>query len=147
MEEERAAAFWRWSLVSYSKVEGALLELQDRYGADVNLILFCAWIGTLTPEALDAAEAALRPWREQVVEPLRVLRRRLKQYPEAAALRGQVKAAELEAERLGQRLLVKTVPAACGRSKALPLYLDRLGVPEVERHALDALMNEPKSII
>ncbi len=147
MEEERAAAFWRWSLASYPKVEQTLLVLQDRYGADVNLVLFCAWIGRLTPEALEAAEAVARPWREDVVEPLRRLRRQLKQRPEAAGLREQVKAAELEAERLAQGLLVEAIPAACGTADALALYLDILRVPEAERRALDGLGNGPKSIL
>jgi uncharacterized protein (TIGR02444 family) len=146
-EEERAEAFWRWSLASYPKVEKALLVLQDRYGADVNLVLFCAWLGRLTPESLDSAEAALRPWCEEAVEPLRHLRRRLKNRPEAAAVRELVKSAEFEAERLGQRLLIGAVPAACGRTDALTLYLDRLGVPEADRRALDGLANGPKSIL
>jgi uncharacterized protein (TIGR02444 family) len=147
MDEERAASFWRWSLDSYPGFERPLLDLQDKYGADVNLVLFCAWIGSLTPGALAAAEAALRPWREEAVEPIRRLRRRLKDRPEAAALRDLVKSAELEAERLAQRLLLGAVPAACGRTHALTLYLDRLGVPEAERRALDGLLNGPKSIL
>ena len=147
MVEERADSFWRWSLASYPKVEKALLVLQNRYGADVNLVLFCAWLGKLTPEALDSAEAALRPWREEAVEPLRHLRRRLKNRPEAAAVRDLVKAAELEAERLAQRLLIGAVPAACGSADAVTLYLDRLGVPAAERRALDGLVNGPKSIL
>jgi uncharacterized protein (TIGR02444 family) len=146
-EEDRAASFWRWSLASYPKVEQALLVLQDRYGADVNLLLYCAWLGKLTPESLDSAEAALRPWREEAVEPLRQLRRGLKNRPEAAAVRDLVKAAELEAERVAQRLLIGAVPAACGNADALTLYLDRLGVPKTERRALDGLMNGPKSIL
>jgi uncharacterized protein (TIGR02444 family) len=146
MVEERAASFWRWSLASYPKVERGLLDLQDRFGADVNLILFCAWIGRLTPEALETAETAVRPWREDVVEPLRRLRRLLKQHPEAADLRDRVKAAELEAERLAQRLLVEAIPAPCGSADALTLYLDLVGVPEAERRALDGLANAPKSI-
>ena len=147
MDEERAASFWAWSLASYPKVEDPLLSLQDNYGADVNLILFCAWIGKLTPEALDSAEAALRAWREEGVEPLRHLRRRLKNRPEAATVRDLVKAAELEAERLAQRLLVEAVPSACGSADALTLYLDRLGVPEADRRTLDGLTNGPKSIL
>jgi uncharacterized protein (TIGR02444 family) len=147
MEQERAEAFWRWSLASYPKVERALLDLQDRFGADVNLVLFCAWIGRLTPEALENAEGVVRPWREGVVEPLRRLRRQLKERPEAADLRDRVKAAELEAERLAQRLLVEAVPAACGSADALALYLDFLRVPEAERRALDGWVNGPKSIL
>jgi uncharacterized protein (TIGR02444 family) len=146
-EEERAAAFWRWSLASYPKVERALLDLQDRYGADVNLVLYCVWLGKMTPESLDSAEAALRSWREEAVEPLRHLRRRLKNRPEAAAFRDLVKAAELEAERLAQRLLIAAIPAACGSTDALTLHLERLGVPEAERRALDGLVNGPKSIL
>jgi uncharacterized protein (TIGR02444 family) len=144
--ESRAAAFWRWSLVTYPKVEHILLDLQDRYGADVNLVLFCLWIGELTPEAVARAEAAVRPWRQEVVVPLRKIRRALKQEREAGTLREHVKAAELEAERLAQLQLTNAVSGPCGRSKAVAIYLDSLGVPEAERLALDGLVNAPKSI-
>ena len=51
-----AESFWSFSLTVYGRpgVEAACLELQDRFGADVNLALYCLWIGrSLTPEALD----------------------------------------------------------------------------------------------
>jgi len=57
------------------------------------------------------AEAATRPWRDAVVRPLRAVRRQLKSGPPPApdtateSLRAQVKAAELEAERVQQSLL------------------------------------------
>lgn len=145
--EGRAGAFWEWSLATYPKVEGALLDLQDRHGVDVNLALFCTWIGRLSPEALDEAEAALRPWREEVVEPLRKIRRKLKGNPGAEGLRRAAKAAEIEAERLGQARLVAAVPEPCGSGEALALYLDRRGVPEASRAGLDALRDKPKSFL
>ncbi|MEL6362155.1 MAG: TIGR02444 family protein [Pseudomonadota bacterium] len=39
--------FWDWSLSTYSRpgVADQLIALQDRYGANVNLILWCLWLG------------------------------------------------------------------------------------------------------
>ncbi|MFC7333345.1 TIGR02444 family protein [Rhodocista pekingensis] len=108
---------WRFSLAVYARPDVAplCLALQDGHGADVNLLLWAAWLAlvhghTLTPGDLAAAEAAVAPWREGVVRPLRAVRRTLKA-PEpplpagAGALRERIKAAELEAERLQQQVL------------------------------------------
>ena len=113
---------WSFSLAVYAApgVAEACLMAQDAHGQDVNLILWAAWLGwrghLLTPAELEAAQAATAPWREEVVVPLRTLRRRLKAGPLPApsasseALRGRIKAAELEAERLQQSLLVQIPP-------------------------------------
>ncbi|WP_029013975.1 TIGR02444 family protein [Niveispirillum irakense] len=113
---------WSFSLAVYDApgVAEACLMAQDAHGQDVNLILWAAWLGwrghLLTPAELDAAQAATAPWREEVVAPLRTLRRRLKTGPLPApsptsdALRGQIKAAELEAEHLQQSLLAQMPP-------------------------------------
>ena len=144
---DRAAAFRAWSLASYPKVEGTLLELQDRHGADVMLLLFCAWIGRLSPAALDRADEAVAPWRREVVEPLRKIRRRRTGEAAAARLREGVEEAEIEAELFAGALLVEAVPKPCGSADALALYLDRLGVPKASRKGLDALRERPKSLL
>ena len=52
-------AFWRFSLRTYRApgVEAACLALQERCGADVNLLLFCGWVGR---EGRVLDEASLR---------------------------------------------------------------------------------------
>ena len=59
-----AGVFWSFSLRIYGApgVEPACLDLQDRFGADVNLALYCLWIGrALTPQALARALEAAAP--------------------------------------------------------------------------------------
>lgn len=109
--------FWDFSLRVYGApgVADWCLLLQDRYGADVNLLLWCAWAGSrgmlLGTQDIIAAEAATSAWREQVVRPLRAARLALKgdmgaiSAEMAVALRTRVKAVELEAERLQQTAL------------------------------------------
>ena len=90
-------------------VEPGLLDLQDRYGLDVCVVLACAWYGAagggrLAPEAVDGLEEAVAEWRAEVVQPLRSVRRGLKgeqdQGDAVRRLREDVKACELDAERI-----------------------------------------------
>ena len=87
-------------------VAEACLRLQDRRGLDVPLLLAAAWQGRrdrrLTMAEWRELAADLGPWRQQVVEPLRGVRRTLRAAaatePAVAELREQVRAAELAAE-------------------------------------------------
>jgi uncharacterized protein (TIGR02444 family) len=105
---------WNFSLHFYALpgVAPALIALQDRDGRDVNLILYALWLGLsgrgrLDAAALQVAASAIEPLRHGVVEPLRELRRRLKEHPdpEVQRLRERVKALELEGEETIQRRL------------------------------------------
>ncbi|HYD99507.1 MAG TPA: TIGR02444 family protein [Alphaproteobacteria bacterium] len=131
-----AAALWAFALRVYARpgVQPACLALQDGHGRDVLLLLWAAWLGglghRLTAAEAAGAEAALAPWREAVVRPLRAVRRGLKAGPPPApspateALRDRVKAAELEAERLGLDLLAGLVaPRRADGSAAANLAL------------------------
>ena len=116
------ADLWSFSLAVYAApgVADACLTAQDEAGADVNLLLWAAWLAAqghdLTAAELAEAVAATQPWRDDVVRPLRALRRRLKSGPAPApcpateSLRAQVKAAELEAEHQ-QQILLQGLPA------------------------------------
>lgn len=114
------SAFWTFSLTVYGDpaVQQECLELQDDYGIDVNLLLFCAFVGAvhgalLPGEAIREAAATVGGWHDNVVGPLRAARRALKPLATeaspiaepAADLRIGVKAAELEAERIEQMML------------------------------------------
>ena len=86
-------------------MSAACLDLQDRRALDVNLLLFAAWAGRvcgvrLTRRELERIEAGIASWRDEVVRPLREVRRRVK--AEDAALYERLKAAELAAERIEQ---------------------------------------------
>jgi uncharacterized protein (TIGR02444 family) len=116
--EDAADSFWNFSLALYARPEvaPACLALQDGHGVDVIIALYCCWVGAsgrglVDRAALAAAEDAARPWRQQVVEPLRRTRQALKSVAGAAAFYDRMKAIELDAERAAQARLVALAPA------------------------------------
>jgi uncharacterized protein (TIGR02444 family) len=158
-------AFWRFSVAFYGQpgVADALIALQDRDGFDVNLVLFALWLGisgrgTLGSDTLAAAEGVAGMLRSEIVEPLRRLRRKLRNHSDGDVqrLREGVKALEFAGERLVQERLArlaasggaKTDPA--GRRGAahanLALYLGRERVRSKEaaviEQALDAFAQD-----
>ena len=114
-------AFWRFSLVRYAApgVAAGCLQLQDREGADVNLLLLALWLGELG-HRLDQ-EGGIRladlaaGWQDPIVSPLRMVRRRLKERQDApwaetvATWRRRIAEAELAMEELEQRILEQAV--------------------------------------
>ena len=90
-------------------VAQACVSLQDRFDLDVNVLLLAAYVGavrrqTITAEQLASARALVDSWRDEVVRPLRGVRRRLKSGPAPAPspqtdeMRGKVAKAEIAAE-------------------------------------------------
>jgi uncharacterized protein (TIGR02444 family) len=89
-------------------VPAACVLLQDRFDLDVNVLLLGAYIGvqgkTLAAEDVAAARAVVDAWHNEVVRPLRAVRRRLKSGPapapgpRTASLRRHVAGSELDAE-------------------------------------------------
>lgn len=139
-------SLWDFSLIQYAKpgVADACLTLQDKHGADVNLLLWSLWMaqrGILLDQArLDLARKHIQPWHAQTVLPLRQLRRALKaQYGTAdkriEAVRAKIKAAELAAEQQVQyslEQLCNTWPPANGATPAtnLAIYFEDVGIAE-----------------
>jgi uncharacterized protein (TIGR02444 family) len=118
---DAAGEFWRFSLTVYGKpdVAPACLVLQDRYGRDVNVALYCCWLGAsgrgrMTRAALEAADDAVAAWRRDVVENFRAARRAIKaaEMPGGEPLYAKAKAVELEAERILQSRLAELAPRA-----------------------------------
>jgi len=107
--------FWQFSLDFYRRpgVAPACLVLQDECGVDVNLLLLLLWLARakrqVSVEEVRAIEASSAAWSRMVVAPLRAVRRTLKQGSSFVAatepLRIDLKAIELEAERLEQEAL------------------------------------------
>lgn len=102
-----ANPFWDFSLAVYGRpgVPACCLALQDRRAVDVNVLLFAAWAGLecgvrLSADDLARIDGSVSGWRDEMVRPLRALRRRAK--GEDDALYRRMKAAELEAERVQQ---------------------------------------------
>ncbi|WP_168176114.1 TIGR02444 family protein [Mycobacterium sp. ST-F2] len=100
-------------------VEQACVLLQDRFGLDVNVLLFAARVGVagqLTTETLAAASERVAQWHAEVVRPLRAVRRRLKSGPAPAPspatteLREQLKDLEIRSELIELSELDALVP-------------------------------------
>jgi uncharacterized protein (TIGR02444 family) len=121
--DELEAESWAFALALYARpgVAEASLALQNEADVDVMLLLMVTFAAVkhrtlLTPEEIAALDAACRPWREHIVRNLRTIRRELKTGPQPAPsseteqLRSKIKALELEAERLENRLLANRLP-------------------------------------
>jgi len=116
--------FWPWALRVYAVpgVADACLDLQDAHGQCVPLLLWAAWAaekGARIDAGLAAEGAALaRHWSQEVIVPLRALRRRTKSPVSSGddaprlLLREKIKSAELEAERALMTLLEDMTPVA-----------------------------------
>ena len=151
--------FWNFSLAVYgvSAVQDECLDLQDQFGLDVNLVLLCAFLGAvhgaaLTSDDIAAARQEAGPWHEDIVKTLRVARRRLKTIElkdtetakAAAQLRTQVKATELESERIEQTILEQ---GAAARLAAWPRVNARDAVPANLQALLAAYGIGPERLI
>ena len=119
--------FWEFSRTVYERpgVAPACLALQDRHGLDVNMLLFCCFAGgrgrALADEEIARLTGAVTRWQREVVRPLRAVRRWLKTQTSAPrqlaeSLRSVIKLQELEAERVGQFLLIDAIDPGAGRS-------------------------------
>ena len=157
--------FWTWSLEVYGRpgVEQILLDLQDRLGLDVNMVLFACWTGVNRRGPLSASEwetliAGTAGWRSEVIIPLRGIRRFLKREEaggDVDSLRGRIKKLELEAERAMQLKIVRIAEHLReGRGRSgdpvelalanLAAYLAaaRVRVSEKDRNLLSSLAGE-----
>jgi uncharacterized protein (TIGR02444 family) len=112
MTQARADDFWTWSLAHYSRpsVEPQLIALQDRFGCNVNILLWLCWCAEYfeaAPEpVITEAIDAIADWNAKVTAKLRDVRRYMKtQCGDNADLRSDVKQAELDAEKVEQRRL------------------------------------------
>jgi len=108
-----AEEFWNYAVSVYDRSRETCLALQDDFGFEVNLLLFCCWRGSqgvaLSGPILNHVVDASAKWRVQVVEPLRATRRWLKGRPApegSEELRRAILGLELEGERLLQVLIL-----------------------------------------
>lgn len=112
--------FWNFSVELYSqaRVADACLDLQNSYGLDVNMLLFCYWhgvtLGVFPAKTLEQAWGFSQTWKKQAVQPLRNVRQWMKEQthahstfnlPQFEALRTRIKFDELAAEKYQQEFL------------------------------------------
>lgn len=131
-DEETTTEFWDWSMEIYSRpgVAEPLLRLQDDFDLDVNLALWCLWAGgrfaPLDPKDVRGMVRMVQEWSSQVTQNLRAARRWMKgrDLPAAgdaaAALRNEIKAMELRAERICQDMLYAATCDAAGDGAPVP---------------------------
>ena len=120
--------FWDWAVAAYAApgVAEECLHLQVVHEQAVPLLLWAAWCAETgrapDADALEGAVDTTRVWADHAVVPLRDLRRALKtRRPDMAdddreAVRAQVKAVELEAERRLMLALEGLAPAPGGKA-------------------------------
>jgi uncharacterized protein (TIGR02444 family) len=140
-------SLWDFALSFYAKLQMAetCLDLQDTYGCNVCLLIGLGWMDTrskfLSGSDLANLESYIQTWTQQVVEPLRTLRRLLKQ-PIAtygqddaqAQLRSLIKDAELLAEKkllaeIELWLTTFSVTQESNVNSNIERYLLKLGAP------------------
>jgi uncharacterized protein (TIGR02444 family) len=134
---ELVAESWAFALAIYARpgVAEACLTLQSEFGVDVLLLLMAAFAAVkhrilLNADEMTALDASCCPWRERIVRKLRTIRTELKAGPAPAPsklteqLRSQVKALELEAEKIENQLLAECLPLKPTQQK--PVRPDQL---------------------
>jgi uncharacterized protein (TIGR02444 family) len=123
--------FWDYTLAIYGKqgFSPAVIALQDRHKLDVDILIFCCWAASTGRGALDAgtiakAREVADPWQAEVVNALRIVRRRVKDgfkgTPEGLpdGLRKDILGREIDAERIEQMMLEAMAPAVKDAGKA-----------------------------
>ncbi len=112
--------FWDFSVRTYRTdgVPDACLSLQNDYDADVNMLLYCCWVGAyigqFDHELFTKASEFSTLWADHVVVPLRSARTWMKRtgcdtetVPTDACmqLREEIKSVEFAAEKMQQQVL------------------------------------------
>jgi uncharacterized protein (TIGR02444 family) len=117
-------SLWAWACAAYARprVAETCLALQDAHGQNTCLLLWALWARPTDAALVARAAAVARAWDAAAISPLRAARRALKAPSPPVAdtarerLRGDVKAAELAAERV----LLETLEGLGGRGAASP---------------------------
>jgi uncharacterized protein (TIGR02444 family) len=144
--------FWDFSLSFYRQpgVADACLFVQDRYGLNINIVLFCVWVansggGALTTAHIATALRRIADWEGHVIKPLREIRRACRRealgVPEflLQMFQPQIETVELEAEHVEQLVLAELVLSlefsaeegddpASDAVRSLKAYVDELDV-------------------
>ena len=124
-------SFWNWMLRVYPRpgLSEALIALQDREGLNVNALLFSVWLacrsGRLTREEADEIVRLNSEWANEIVAPVRTVRRVLKTSTliaedKKADIRKRIQGIELELEEMHCALLEERATPDCADSEMEP---------------------------
>ena len=109
-------SLWSYSLIQYTQpgVEEYCLKLQNTYSGNVNILLFCSWLGNcgikISTKDIILATSNIKDWDLNVVQSLRRAR---KYYTESSVviennnLKSDLKKLELISEKSVQNTLCK----------------------------------------
>jgi uncharacterized protein (TIGR02444 family) len=130
---------WTFALDLYQRpgIADTCLLLQDAAGIDISFLLFVLFVTKEHRAALDQTDLAkldeiIAPWRDEVIRPLRSLRRRIKGGPSPApspateALRDRIKAAEIHAEQIELAVLAQWLERNTPKANAAPIDIAAL---------------------
>lgn len=156
-----AERLWQFALAIYEMegVKQACLSIQARYGLSISLLLGAIWTGAegygrVGATELESSIRRAMEFHRDIIEPLRALRRRLRQDPprgveqETHALRKNLLDQELTAERIEQHLFLEDFSAENRPAPEAERWRDaavnaalltRKSCPRPEPEALDAL--------
>lgn len=122
--------FWDFSLDVYMSdgVGAACLQLQDAHELDVNILLFCMWLGASGRGALTAADmktvtGAVDTWHHDVVRSLRAVRTLMKggMAPAPAdlteSLRQRIQKTEIDCEHTEQLMLAGAIETSVNEAR------------------------------
>ncbi|MDH5473563.1 MAG: TIGR02444 family protein [Gammaproteobacteria bacterium] len=76
--------FWNYSnsIYNHPEVENSCLKLQDKYQADINILLYCCWTGqkqiSLSENDIKILINISQPWQTNILSHLRSARKTLK---------------------------------------------------------------------
>ena len=108
--------FWDYSIRTYEKLKSTFIFLQDHAGLDINLLLFCCWVGqagrVLSDKQIILLCEKVLPVRDNLINPLRKARKFAKilgVISDAERLKNNILLIELEAERVEQAILLDTL--------------------------------------
>jgi uncharacterized protein (TIGR02444 family) len=156
---QQGSPFWRFSLRFYRRpgVADACIALQDGCGVDVNILLFLLWLATerrrLPAAVAQGMCAKAAAWRDDVVAPLRTLRRRLKdgstlvERGAAELFRTRIKAVELESERLQQEAMFALAAGLATENAATTEAAARANIAAYEHALARAFAPQPVGVL
>jgi uncharacterized protein (TIGR02444 family) len=138
---------WDFVVELYAKpgVSQACLELQDRLGVDVSFLLTILFYAKhhgidFSVEQIASLDRSISAWRDEVIVPLRRLRRRVKgadllNFPTEEFYR-RIKADELQAEQIEINAVARQLEQISGKQPMPALRRDM--VEHVVKHFADA---------
>ena len=130
-----ADELWQFSLALYPKVKSACLSLQDKHGANVNLLLLLCLLEqrqlSLTRAHVQQLSTMLQRFSVQFTQPLRALRKQsnttVLTTEQQHLLKQSLLQTELQLEKLEQQLLLQHCPPLTdSAAPLLELYLAQL---------------------